>query len=92
MADDPHDHRLVLADLLRKAMEDKHEQGREKYGDSWTDAHPDYHLRRMEEEFMEFRQAVEHYRDEDQAIEELADVVNYALMYVVLSARQGVEE
>lgn len=60
----------------------KFEEGRKKYGDSWTDAEPEYLIRRMEEEFYEFRQAVEHDRDEDGALEEVADMVNFGLMFL----------
>lgn len=66
-------------------MEAKHKHGRQKYGDSWTGADPDYPLRRSEEEDLENRQAVEHDRDREKALEELADYVNYRLMYIALS-------
>lgn len=61
----------------------KMEAGREKYGDAWLDEDPEYLLRRMEEEFMEFRQAVEHDKDVDAAIEEMGDIENFGLMYLV---------
>lgn len=67
-------------------MSEKWDQGRVKYGDTWVDSHPDYHIRRMEEEFYEFRQAVEHDRHEGAALEELADIVNYGLMFLALHA------
>ena len=82
--DDLLDKRDRLADRLPDSMEEKNKQGRMKYGDSWVESHPDHPLRRMEEEFMEFRQAVEHYNDEEMAVEELADIVNYGLMFLVL--------
>lgn len=78
-----------LAERLPEVMEEKHQYGRDKYGDSWTEAHPDYPLRRSEEEGMENRQAVEHYRSREKALEELADYVNYRLMYIALSLPPG---
>jgi len=67
-----------VAHLSKKKFRDS----RAKYGDSWTNAEPEYLLRRMEEEFYEFRQAVEHDRDEVEALEEVADIVNFGLMFL----------
>jgi len=72
-------------DELVRWSKDKMQKGRRKYGTSWHSADPDYLLRRMEEEFYEFRQAVEHDRDKEEALEELADMVNFGLMYAVVS-------
>lgn len=70
-------------DVLRWSSR-KMDKGRRKYGDSWVDASPEYLLRRMEEEFYEFRQAVEHDKDKQKAMEELADIVNFGIMYAVV--------
>jgi NTP pyrophosphatase (non-canonical NTP hydrolase) len=61
----------------------KFQDGREKYGDSWQHRDPEYLIRRMEEEFYEFRQAAEHDRSETAALEELADMVNFGLMFLI---------
>lgn len=72
-----------LRSILQRARQKKWD-ARERYGDSWAWAHePEYYLRRAQEEFMEFRQAVEHDRDKQQAISELADVLNYSTMYLL---------
>ena len=54
----------------------------DEYGDSWRGASPEYLYWRFEEEFYEFRQAVESGADRDEAIEELADIVNFGLMFL----------
>lgn len=60
----------------------KFKRGQVKYGNQWMDADPEYLIRRMEEEFYEFRQAVEHDRDEEGSLEELADIVNFGAMFL----------
>lgn len=72
-------------DELPTEMREKMSIGEHKYGNSWIHGEPDYFYRRMEEELYEFRQAVEHDQDYDKAIEELADIVNFALMYLSTS-------
>lgn len=75
-----------MRNSLPSEMKQKKVQSAEKYGNSWTHQHePEYYLRRAEEEFYEFRQAVEHDRDLEAAMEELADVCNFALMYAIRS-------
>lgn len=82
------EHNELMAKLrgeVRASARTKYDAGKQKYGDSWLDSEPYYHLDRMEEEFYEFRQAVLHDRDPEAAIEELADVVNYGLMFAILT-------
>lgn len=74
-------------DRVHDWMLRKFEKGRKKYGDSWKDVEPEYMWRRMQEEMMEFRQAVEHDKDAKQAIKELADIVNFGIMFMLLSLR-----
>lgn len=76
-----------IQDQVHDWMLRKFEKGQKKYGETWKDVDPDYMWRRMEEEMMEFRQAVEHDRDFKQAIKELADMVNFGIFFVVLSLR-----
>lgn len=81
-------HKMVheLINKIPDRARAKFNSARERYGDSWVNLDdPTYLLRRMEEEFYEFRQAVEHYEDPEMAFEELADIINFALMYIVLS-------
>lgn len=78
----PDDLFAVYSEQLPEAMDEKMRVGRQRHGDSWLDIEPQYAFRRMEEEFYEFRQAVEHDRDEMGAIEELADMVNFGLMFL----------
>lgn len=73
----------AMWELFAEAADEKYEGGVEKYGYAWHDADPEYLCRRMEEEFYEFRQAVEHYQDPEAAAEELGDFVNFALMYLI---------
>lgn len=82
IGDSPEDLFDAYSDVLPKMMKAKMEAGRQKYGDSWVECGPKYMIRRMEEEFYEFRQAVEHDRDDAGAIKELADVVNFGLMFL----------
>lgn len=58
------------------------EAGKEKYGDSWEDTNPEYLWRRFEEERLEFRQEVEHYQCAEDAIGEMGDFMNFAVMYL----------
>ena len=74
-----------IQDELPQMVESKWQQGQEKYGDAWLDADPWYCLDRMEEEFYEYRQAVVHHQDSEAALAELADLVNYGLMFAVLT-------
>lgn len=74
---------------LPEEMERKFERGREKYGDAWLEADPVYLRERMEEEMYEFRQSVEHYQDADEAVIEMADFVNFGLMYLVRSIEES---
>lgn len=74
---------------LDEKSEEKFHKGKEKYGDAWLDVEPEYLCRRMEEELYEFRQAVEHYRDDEEAIEELADMMNFGLMYLIREMEDG---
>lgn len=60
------------------------EAGRSKYGDSWLDVEPEYAWRRTEEELYELRQATEHDRDVREALKEIADMENFAKMFVAL--------
>lgn len=69
-----------------KATE-KFEDKKGQRGNYWKHEEPEYHLRRMEEEFYEFRQAVEHYNSPEDALEELADILNFALFYLRTSGR-----
>lgn len=70
-------------DSVVDASVEKMLSGQEKYGDAWLDVEPEYLLRRMEEEYYEFRQAVEHDQDVEAAIGEMADVLNFGLMYLI---------
>lgn len=69
---------------LPELIEKKRTLGYQKYSDMWTDASSYYLYRRMQEELYEFRQAVEHDQDKDEAMKELADVVNFGLMFLVV--------
>ena len=88
------DHDELMAELrgdVRVSADVKYDKGKREYGDSWLDADPWYCLDRMEEEFFEFRQAVIHHQDPDSAIEEMADMLNYGLMFAVLTGLYGTD-
>ena len=68
-----------------RSAHEKWERGKGDYGDAWKDCDPEYMIRRMEEELYEFRQAVEHNRDEQEALEEIGDIINFGLMFLALN-------
>jgi len=70
----------LRGNVLNKS-EERFGRKQEEYGDSWVETEPDYLWRRFEEEMYEFRQAVEHKRDGEEAGEQLADALNFALMF-----------
>lgn len=75
--------------MLEDMSDEKFESGKEKYGDAWEDTDPEYLYRRFEEEQMEFRQAVEHYRDQREAMKEMGDMVNFGIMYLIKEMEDG---
>lgn len=68
---------------VRQFADTKFISSKDKYGDSWQNCEPEYLYKRMEEEFYEFRQAVEHDQDKMKALQELADLNNFAIMYLI---------
>lgn len=87
--EEPTDLLAVYQEQLPEAIEEKMAVGERRWGASWEDSHPDYMIRRMEEEFYEFRQQLEHKNGEIAAVEEMADMVNYGLMALALTRCQG---
>lgn len=73
-----------LKSRLPQAMETKMKKGRERWGDEWVDGEAWYMYDRTEEERMEWRQEVFHYNRMYEALKELADFNNYAIMCMAL--------
>lgn len=87
----PNDALMALLTETKEEALRKFDKNKSKYGDSWQEVEPKYLLRRMEEEFYEFRQEVEHNGTVEGAIEELADLNNFALMFLIRAYQEALE-